>query len=158
MKEYSQIQRFISVLMIFILLAYLSGCESTRIISKSSLPLPDSSKYTYVVHSEKLKFLLEKESIISNGILSGKINKVYHNEQNDARKKIHLYTSSNSVISIDTGRILSVPLNEVTKVEIVKADLGKTVVFIAGNALGVFLAVGLIILNSKAHSFDLSKK
>ena len=158
MKEYSQIQKFISVLMIFILLIYLSGCTSTRIISKSELPIPDSSKYAYIVHSEQSKFLLEKGSTISNGILSGKINKIYDDEQYDNGKKIHLYTSSNSAISIDTGRILSVPLNEVTRVEFIKVDLGKTIVFIAGSVLGVFLVVGLIILNSNSHSFDLSKK
>jgi lysine/ornithine N-monooxygenase len=154
MKEYSQIQKCISVLMIFILLAYLSGCQSTRIISKFDLPIPDSTKYAYIVHSEKSKFLLDRGSTISKGILYGKINKIYDDEQYDNGKKIHLYTSSNSVISIDTGRILSVPLNEVTKVEFIKVDLGKTIVFIAGYAIGVFLVVGLIILNSNAHSFD----
>jgi hypothetical protein len=154
MKEYPQTQKSVSVIMIFILLAYLSGCESTRIISKSDLPMPDSDKYDYMVHSEKQKFLLEKGSSISNGILSGKISKVYDDEQYDTGKKVHLYVSSNSVISIDTGRILSVPLNEVTKVEYTKVDMGKTMVYLAGCALGVVLVVGLIILNSKAHSFD----
>jgi hypothetical protein len=154
MKEYPQIQKSVSVLMIFILLAYLSGCESTRIISKSDLPVRDSGKYDYMVHSEKQKFLLEKGSAISNGMLSGKISKVYDDEQYDTGKKVHLYISSNSVISIDTGRILSVPLNEVTKVEYTKVDMGKTMVYLAGCTLGVFLVVGLIILNSKAHSFD----
>jgi hypothetical protein len=152
MKEYSQIQKSISVLMIFILLVYLSGCTSIRNISKFDLPVPDSSKYAYIVHSEKSKFLLEKGAAISNGILSGKINKFYDDEQYDTGKKIHLYTSSNSVISIDTAKILSVPLNEITKVEIIKVDLRKTIVTIAVSALGVFLVVGLIILNSNAHS------
>lgn len=154
MKEYSMIQKFISVLMIFILLAYLSGCQSTRIISKYDLPVPDSGKYSYIVHSEKSKILLEKGSTISNGILSGKINKFSDDEQYNHREKIHLYTSSNSAISIDTGRILSVPLKDVTKVELIKVDLGKTMVFIAGYTLGLLLVAGLIILNSNAHSFD----
>jgi len=152
MKEYSQIQKSISELMILILLVYLTGCESTKIISRFDLPVPDSGKYAYIVHSEKSKFLLEKGSTISNGILSGKINKFYDDEQYDNGKRIHLYTSSNSVITIDTGRILSVPLNEITKVELIKVDLSKTIVFIAVSALGVFLVVGLIILNSNAHS------
>lgn len=154
MKEYSQIQKVISALMIFILLIYLSGCQSTRIISKFDLPVPDSSKYSYIVHSEKSKILLDNGAAISNGILSGKINKFSDDEQYSNGKKIHLYTSSNSAISIDTGRILSVPLKEVTKVELIKVDLGKTMVFIAGYTLGLLLVAGLIILNSNAHSFD----
>ena len=154
MKEYSQIQKFISVIMIFVLLGYLTGCESTRIISKLDLPVPDSGKYSYIVHSEKSKFLLDKGSIISNGILSGKIKRFSDDEQFSKGKIIHLYVSSNSVISIDTGRILSVPINEVSKVELAKVDMGKTMVFIAGYALGLCLVVGLIILNNNAHSFD----
>jgi hypothetical protein len=154
MNEYPQILKSVSVMMIFIMLAYLSGCESTRVISKSALPIPESDKYEYMVHSEKQKFLLEKGSTISNGVLSGRINKVYDDEQYDPGKKVHLYISSNSVISIDTGMIISVPVNEVKKVEYTKTDVGKTIVCIAGCALGVFLVVGLVILNSKAHSFD----
>jgi hypothetical protein len=119
MKEYSQIQKFISVLMIFILLAYLSGCASTKIISisKSDLPLSDSSKYAYIVHSEKWKFLLEK-STISNGILSGRVIQTYSDKSYDAGNNIHLYLSSDSVIKFDTGEFLSVPLDEVTKAEL----------------------------------------
>jgi hypothetical protein len=154
MKEYSQIQKFLSVLMIFVLLGYLTGCESTRIISKLDLPVPDSGKYSYIVHSEKSKFLLDKGSIISNGILSGKIKRFSDDEQFSKGNRIHLYASSNSVISIDTGRILSVPINEISKVELAKIDMGKTMVFIAGYALGLCLVVGLIILNNNAHSFE----
>jgi hypothetical protein len=131
-KEYSQMQRFISVLMIFILLPYLSGCTSTKIISlsNSDLPLPDSSrysKYPYIIHSDKSKFLLEK-STISNGILSGRIKQIYSdNQYGTVGKKIQIYTSTDSVIKIDTGSILSVPLKEVTYVSIInKAELSET--------------------------------
>jgi hypothetical protein len=119
MKEYSQIQKFISVLMIFILLIYLSGCISSKIISisKADLPLPDSGKYAYIVHSGKWKFLLEK-STISNGILSSRIIQTYSDKSYDAGNKIHLYLSSDSVIKFDTGEFLSVPLDEVTKAEL----------------------------------------
>lgn len=147
-------QKVISVLMIFNLLIYLSGCQSTRVISKSDLPVPDSGRYSYIVHSEKSNFLLDKGAAISNGKLSGKINRFSDDEQYNNRKKIHLYTSSNSAISIDTGRILSVPIKEVTKVELIKADIGKTMLFLAGYTLGLLLVAGLIILNSNAHSLD----
>jgi hypothetical protein len=154
MKGYSQMQKVISVLVIFNLLIYLSGCQSTRIISKFDLPVPASGRYSYIVHSEKSNILLDKRAAISNGILSGKINKFSDDEQYSNGKKIHLYTSSNSAISIDTGRVLSVPLQEITKVELTKVNMGKTMVFLASYTLGLLLVAGLIILNSNAHSFD----
>jgi len=65
----------ISVSMIFILLIQLSGCYSYKTISSSDLPLPDSGKYPYVIHCQNSKYLL-KNALISNGILSGKIDTV----------------------------------------------------------------------------------
>ncbi|HEX7494553.1 MAG TPA: hypothetical protein VF346_10050, partial [Bacteroidales bacterium] len=72
MKKYSQIQKIISALMIFLLLIQLSGCYSSKIISSSVLPLPDSIKCSYIIHSQNSKYLLVN-TIISNGILCGRI-------------------------------------------------------------------------------------
>jgi hypothetical protein len=148
MKKHSQIQRLISVLMIFILLPYFSGCTITKkVISKSDLPLPDSSKYAYIVHGERSNFLLEK-STIANGILSGRIKQIFSDESYNSGNKIHLYLSSDSVIRIDTGSILSVPLNEVTVVELVDLSkvpgAGKHIIIISGFVLAMLLVVGLI--------------
>jgi len=116
MKGFSQIQKFISLLMIFYLLLYFSGCHSTKIISKSDLLIPNSSKYFYLVHCEQLKYLLEK-STISNDTLSGKIIKIYADNSNDKGKIIHLYLLSDSVVSMDKkGEHLSVPLNGIAQV------------------------------------------
>ena len=148
MKEYSQIQRFISILMIFILLPYLSGCTSTKFISlsKSDLPLPDSGKYAYIVHGERSKFLLEK-SAISNGILSGRIEQIYSDTYYDAGHKIHLYLSSDSVIKIRNGGILSVPMKEVTKVELSEKDrVGMTFLIIILSALAASVVLKYILL------------
>jgi hypothetical protein len=153
MKEYSQLQEFISVLMIFILMTCLSGCTSTKIISRSDLPLPDSSRYSrypYVVHSEKSKFLLEK-STISDGILSGTINqkdKSYH-----AKEKIHLYLSSDSLIKIDKGEFLSVPMDEITKVTLKNPSAVKTILLITYCVAG--LVVGVLFLYYIGYVFYL---
>jgi hypothetical protein len=52
------------------------------------------------------------------------------------------------VIRIDTGSILSVPLNEVTVVELVDLSkvpgAGKHIIIISGFALAMLLVVGLI--------------
>jgi len=117
----------------------LSGCTATKIISKSDLPLPDSSRYfryPYVVHTEKSKFLLEKSTIL-NGTLSGTIKqmeKSYH-----AKEKIHLYLSSDSVIKIDKGKFLSVSVSEVAKVELKKPSQAKTALLVT------YCVVGLVV-------------
>jgi len=142
-KEYSQIQKSISLLMIPILLLNLSGCYTTKIISKTDLPLPDSDKFAYVVHSEKWKFLLEK-SKISKGILSGKIEQTIPYKTFVAGKNIHLYLSSDSVIKIENGESLSIPINEVTKVEIQDIHGVGTFFIVIGSAIIFIFTVAFI--------------
>jgi len=155
MNEYSQVQKSISVLMIFILLAYLSGCTSTRIISTSVLPYSNSGKDVYIIHGEKIKFLLSK-STISNGVLSGRINQTYFDNYYDRGNKIHLYVSSDSVIKIDNkGEILSVPLIGVTQVSL--QEVHGTFLIILGSAVLLFIIVGIVSLNMNQLSFDLGK-
>jgi hypothetical protein len=142
MNKYSKVQQFISVLMIFILLPYLSGCTSTKIISKSDLPVPNSNKYAYVIHSERSKFLLGK-STIANGILSGRINKIYSDKSYDNGNRIHLYLSSDSVIKIEKGEVLSVPLDEVTKVELSEIHGVGTFFIVTGCVALTFVVIFL---------------
>jgi hypothetical protein len=130
--------------MIFILLACLSGCTSTRIISKSDLPLPDSnrySRYPYVVHCEEYSFLLEKPTI-SNGILSGTLNQV--DKSRHPKEKIHLYLLSDSMIKIDEKKILSVPIDEVKEVEVQRPAAAKTILLVTGCVVGLGASVLLI--------------
>jgi hypothetical protein len=143
MKEYSQMLRLISVLMIFILLPYLSGCISTKVISKSDLPFPDSSKYhqyPYVIHGDTSKFMLE-EPAISNSILSGAIKQVH--KYYPSKKKIHLYLSSDSMIKLNQGEFLSVPLEAITKVELKIPNAEKTAIAVV---LSVCIGVGITAL------------
>jgi len=63
------------------------------------------------------KYLLKK-STISNDTISGKIKHTYVDNSYDKGNKIHLYLSSDSVIKIDKGEFLSVPIGEVLKVEV----------------------------------------
>jgi len=86
----------------------LSGCYNYNTISNSELPLADSSKYPYIIHGQNAKYLLGN-IVISNGILSGKINYVedfYH-----SGIKINVYITSDSVMKINADSILSVPLD-----------------------------------------------
>jgi hypothetical protein len=154
-NEYSQIQRFVSVLMIFIVLAYLSGCTSTKIISTSELPHSSSGKDAYIIHCEKIKFLLDK-STISNGVLSGRISQTYFDNSYDAGNKIHLYLSSDSVIKIDNkGEFLSVPLEGITQVGLQEVKGVGTFFIIIGSAFALFIVVGIISWISNPPHFGL---
>jgi hypothetical protein len=135
----------ISVSMIFILLIQLSGCYSYKTISSSDLPLPDSSKYPFVIHCQNSKYLL-KNTIISNGILSGKIDSV--NDSRQIGKKIHLYLSSDSVMNINKEKILTINLDDVAKVKITKIDALGTIILVGICALGIFTVVGWALFSS----------
>jgi hypothetical protein len=145
MEKYSQFMKTISVSMIFILLIQLSGCYSYKIISSSDLPLPNSSKYPYIIHSQNSKYLLDN-TVISNGILSGKIDTV--EDSRHIGNKIHLYLSSDSVMKIDKEKILSIPLNGIPKIEVAKVDVVKITLLIAACSLGIIIVVGIVKLNS----------
>jgi hypothetical protein len=140
--------------MIFILLPYLSGCTTTKIISTSDLPLSDSKKYAYIVHCETVNFLLEKP-VISNDTLSANIKQAYTDNYYDAGDKIHLYLSSDSAIKINNkGEFLSLPLANVTKVELQGihgvAASSVVVLTLAGMAFFGLLIYGLVSLASLA--------
>jgi hypothetical protein len=105
------------------------------------------TKYDYVVHSEKAKFLLEK-STISNGMLSGKII-AYNNHFNT----INLYISSDSAMIIDKEGILSVPLDNIEILKMKKFNVPLTVLC---GALAISVVAGFIgFLNNGIGQIDL---
>jgi hypothetical protein len=154
MKKYSQIQKIISALMIFLLLIQLSGCYSYKIISSSTLPLPDSIKCSYYIHSQNSKYLLEN-TIISNGILSGKIDTTGNSHR--IINRIHLYITSDSVMKINNGKILSIPLDGIAKVKKAKFEVGKTIILVVVCASLCTLVIHAVVWFSKFNPYDLSK-
>jgi hypothetical protein len=116
MMKYSKIQKLTNFLLLSNLLMNLSGCFTSRkTISSSEIPF--SSKYYYVIHSQKSKYFLEN-AIISDGILSGKID---NEESAHFGSKVHLYLSTDSVIEVNNmERALNISLDRIGKVEIEK--------------------------------------
>ena len=137
MKEYSQLQKIISIFMITILSIQLSGCYSYKIISRSDLPLVNSNKYTYIIHSQNSKFRLE-HTIISDGVLSGKIDTA--NNTRHPGGKIHVWLSSDSVMKINAENTLSTPLYGIAHVE--KADFNTL------GTIGIIMAIVVILVFS----------
>jgi hypothetical protein len=63
-------------------------------------------------------------------------------------KKIHLYLLSDTVMKINTEKILSVPLDDIAKVEMSKVDIPRTIALVGFSALVVFTIVGFVIFSS----------
>jgi len=138
--------------MIFILLIQLSGCYSYKIISSSDLPHPKSQEYTFIIFGQNSRYVLEN-TVISNGIFSGKINWGIQN----IKGNINVYLSSDTVMKINPENILSIPLDGIAKVEIKKLETGKTVLLtIAGLVLG-FMTIGFISLAINGIDMELGK-
>lgn len=141
MKRYSQIQKIISIFMISILSIQLSGCYSYKIISRSDLPLVNSNKYTYIIHSQNSKFRLE-HTIISDGVLSGKIDTT--NNTRHPGGKIHVWLLSDSVMKINAENTLSTPLSNIAHVEKADVDVIGTI----SLTLGIVMVVAVWIFLS----------
>jgi hypothetical protein len=145
MKKYTQLMKSVSVSLIFLLLIQLSGCYSYKFISSSNLPITDSIKYSYIIHSQNSKFLL-RNIIISDGILSGIIDTVKDSRQ--IGKKIHIYISSDSIMKINSEKNLRIPLDGIAKVEVAKVDIIGTLLLAGVSGLVIFAIVGWVVFSS----------
>lgn len=135
----------VSVSMIFLLLIQLSGCYSYKTILSSNLPVSDSIRYSYIIHGQNSKYLLGN-TIITNGILSGKIDTIQDSRQ--IGKKIHIYLSSDSIMKINKEKNLSIPVDGIAKVEIAKVDVIGTILLAGISGFVIFMIVGGIIFLS----------
>jgi TM2 domain-containing membrane protein YozV len=102
--------------MIFTMFLLLTGCYSSKFISKTDLPVSGGN---YVFHGIKSTYPLVKKAIISNGIISGKIDFVEGDYAGD--EKFQVYVSNDSLIKINIDNI-SVPLDGITKISITGND------------------------------------
>lgn len=138
MNKYTQIQKIISVLMIFVVIISTSGCSSSRkVISSSDIPV--ASNYYYIIHNQDEKRLLENP-LIENEILSGKIN--YNTSVSG--NKIHIYLKSEPVINATSDKMVRIPIDDIDKIEIVKVSTGKTILLVIGCTIALLLITGLL--------------
>jgi TM2 domain-containing membrane protein YozV len=116
MGKHLQILKIFCKLMIFTTFLQLTGCYSSKFISKTDLPVSGGN---YVFHGKKSIYPLVKNAIISNGIISGKVDFVVGNYSGD--EKFQVYVSNDSLIKINIDNI-SVPLDGITKIIITGND------------------------------------
>jgi hypothetical protein len=136
MKKQLQLQKAISVLMSFILMIEFTGCYSSKILSTSEI----SGSEKYAIHNKNSVYYADK-AVISDGILSCKLDFSERNYSNSHRT--HIYLSSDSLLKI-TSDFLSMPVNTISKIEQKVPDKGKTkalafILIVAGIGIGVGL-------------------
>ena len=144
MKKYSRLQEIISILLISIMLINLSGCVSSKILSKSDLPV--SGIWPYKIQCWNTNFLLTDVKI-SNGQLSGKVKEVGSTRYANV---VNIYLTSDSVVKIHEEKILTVPCDSITKVKMVQSSTVKTFFLVAGAA-SVVIA---IMISSLSFNFN----
>jgi hypothetical protein len=132
------IKRVASVFMIFIILIEQSGCTATKIISTADIPI--SSVYKYKIYYRKTAYFLEN-TVISKDSLSGKIDINYIAKH--AKNTVHIYPSSDSLVTVNTNMVISVPLSGISKIQLVEASPKNTTLFIIG--MGTTLVILFII-------------
>jgi hypothetical protein len=116
MRSHSQIQKISCKLVIFTTFLQITGCYSSKFINKTDLPVSGGN---YVFHGKKSTYPLVKKAIISNGIISGKVDFVEGNYTGD--ENFQVYVSNDSLIKINIDNI-SVPLDGITKISVTGND------------------------------------
>jgi hypothetical protein len=124
------------------MLSQFSGCIGFKNISRNELPSFQFSNYHYTINCKNSKYPIES-AIISNGILSGKVDFKHSYRRNS----IQVFVSSDTVIKINKGNILSIPLESVTKVKKSKFAVGRTISVVIGSSftLMVLLTVEMFL-------------
>lgn len=146
------LRRIISVLMIFILLLQQSGCVNTYVITTDNLPAY-SPKFAYEVHCDKKIYILEKIEV-KNDTLSGIIIDPEW-EVLSTSNFIHLYPSSDSLVTINKAKVLSIPLSGILNVKSTERARGKTAILVLGSVgIAILILIGISI-SSMEYSLDM---
>jgi hypothetical protein len=153
MTKQIQIQKIISIVMIFTLLVELTACYSTRNISTSEIMVSDK----YIIHSKNSAYFVDSVAI-SKGILTSRMDFSKKNYSNS--KRINIYLSSDSLLKITNDHI-SLPLSCISKIQEKVPDPAKTktltfVLVVTGVGIGVgivVMAVGIIRILTSISTF-----
>lgn len=151
MNKCLHIKKSISLLIIYALLIHSSGCYSTKTITGSDLPLPYSVKYSYIIHAGKQNYRLEKVTII-NDTLSGSL---ISGKSPMTSDRILLYLPSDSLLKINTGDYVRIPVDSFLKVELKEPSTAKTIVLVILCIPVLIFGIGAIDLAINGFDIDL---
>ena len=139
MNKYSELQKFLSVLITFIQLIYLTGCYSLRTVSNLRLVEQDAF---FTIHGKYGN--IQAQSLgISNGVLLCRFDS--NKENSSIADKTHIYLSSDSDMKIGDGRI-SVPINNISKIQEKNYSPSKTTIASAIGIAGAALVTIIIVI------------
>lgn len=151
-NHFESLRRIFSVLMIFILLLQQFGCVNTYVITTDNLPAY-SPKFAYEIHCDKKVYIMEK-IVVKNDTLSGKIIDPEW-EVLSTSNFIHLYPSSDSLVTINKAKVLSIPLSGILKVKSTEKARGKTTILVLGSVgIALLILIGISI-SSMEYSLDM---
>ncbi len=151
-NHFESVRRIISVLMIFILLLQQFGCVNTYVITTDNLPAY-SPKFAYEIHCDKKVYIMEK-IVVKNDTLSGKIIDPEW-EVLSTSNFIHIYPSSDSLVTINKAKVLSIPLSGILKVKSTEKARGKTTILVLGSVgIAILILIGISI-SSMEYSLDM---
>lgn len=142
MNRISRHQKSISVFLIFVILIQLPGCVSTKVV-KSVSDIPPSKKYTYIINSTTTSYQLMNASI-SNGTVSGNL---INGRQTQTSHKVHFYLVADSVMKNDTINHVVIPLDKLSKIEVVSPAIGATSALFGGIIIVVLAIIALVTVN-----------
>jgi len=144
MKNKSEFQKVVSILLISVFVTTTSGCYSVKILTTNDIPYPDKSRYT--LHGTSVKYNLAN-AVISEGYLTGSI----ENPKNIAPKNeaVHFYVSPDSTIIIN-GDSIKVPFGSIKKIEV--HEFSTVITAILGGII-ILTVIGMIYAVKNMH-FD----
>jgi len=143
MNRISKHRKFISVILIIMILIQMPSCVSTKVINSLS-DIPVSEKYTYIIHSQTTHYQLLNASL-SNEILSGNLINGKHTQ---TAHKVHLYLKADSVMKPDSVNVLVLPVGTISKIELESPAIGATAALTGGILVVVLLIIAVISVNA----------
>lgn len=138
MRKFNGFQKTLAWIMSSLVIIQFTGCYTVKNMPRSELGY--SVKTYYYIHGQNTAYQITGTTL-SDGIVSGKITSL--TEEPKKGQVIHLYVAPDSAISVN-GDLVSVPAENLAKLEVYKVDTGRTLFVVAGIAYGALVVVALI--------------
>ena len=149
MKTSLSASRALAIFLIGSVLLLSSGCSTTQDLIVEELPSAISKKSLIVHHGADRWYIPVCE--INDQILTGKV-EVY--DQRFEQSSVHIYISPLPTMEFVLGQEATVPLNSIAKIETHDFDAGKTILFLIGAPILIYLvALGLVLLLKQSCPF-----
>lgn len=150
MKKYLEsLKRIITLFMIFILLIQQFGCVNSKILIAADLP-SHYPKYLFKIHCKKTVYSLDSVAFTYT-TLTGRIS---DEEPLQSKYIVHIYPTSDSVVTINKAMLLSIPFSGIEKIKSTESAPGKSAVLVVGSIALIALIIGIVSALSMDINLD----